>query len=109
VRIGALKHYVTIQQLTSSLDANGNTVEAWTDVASVWADITPLSAREFIAAQGLQSQVVARITIRHRTDVRASMRINHGGVIYNIAGVLADAGSGREYLTLPCSQGTNDG
>jgi SPP1 family predicted phage head-tail adaptor len=109
MRAGKLKHYVTIQQLASSLDASGNTVEAWTDVASVWADIAPLSAREFIAAQGLQSQVVARITIRYRPDVRASMRVNHDGVIYNIAGVLADPNSGREYLTLPCSQGTNDG
>lgn len=109
MRIGALKHFVVIQQLGSSLDANGNTVEAWTDFASVYADVAPLSAREFVAGQAVQSQVVARITIRYLAGVRASMRINHDGAIYNIQGVLADQGSGREYLTLPCSQGTNDG
>ncbi|TKE23299.1 head-tail adaptor protein, partial [Klebsiella pneumoniae] len=29
--------------------------------------------------------------------------------IYNIEGVLPDPRSGREYLTLPCSEGDNDG
>ena len=37
------------------------------------------------------------------------MRVVHGSKVYNIAGVLPDAGSGREYLTLACSEGVNDG
>jgi hypothetical protein len=37
------------------------------------------------------------------------MRVNHNGTIYNIHGVLPDKKSGREYLTLACSTGANDG
>lgn len=98
-----------IQQLTRSLDAGGNTVEAWTDFASVYAEVAPLSAREFVAGQAVQSGVDTRITIRYLAGVRPTMRILHDGRLFNIQGVLSDTASGREYLTLPCSEGVNDG
>jgi len=89
----------------------GEMVKSWQEVAQVWAGIEPLSAREFIQSAALQSAVSTRITIRHRVDVRASWRLVHlsRGTIYDIAGVLADKESGLEYLTLPCSEGTNEG
>lgn len=98
-----------IQQLTRSLDAGGNTVEAWTDFASVYAAVAPLSAREFVAGQAVQSGVDTRITIRYLAGVRPAMRILHDGRIFNIHGVPSDTASGREYLPLPCSEGVNDG
>lgn len=109
MRVGALRHLVEIQSLSSTIDGNGDTVQAWTPVAQVYAEIAPLSAREFIASQAIQSAVTTRITIRYRAGVLASMRLVHGDTIYNIAGVLPDPKSGREYLTLACSEGVNDG
>lgn len=106
---GKLRHRVRLERLERSKDSNGDTVEEWTLVAEIWAAIEPLSAREFVASQAAQSQVSARITIRWRDDVRAAMRIVHGDKLYNIAGVLADKDSGREYLTLPVTEGTNAG
>ena len=52
----------------------------------LWAKVTPLSARDLIAAQGNQSQVVARLKIRHRTDIDSSMRVIFKGVKYAIDG-----------------------
>lgn len=109
MRIGSLKHWVTLQQLARSLDASGNTVEAWTDFASVWAEVAPLSAREFVAGQAVQSGVNTRVTIRYLAGVRANMRVVHDGRYFNIEGVLSDTASGRDYLTLPCTEGVNDG
>lgn len=37
------------------------------------------------------------------------MHVHHGNRIYNIEGVLPDNCSGRKYLTLPYSEGVNDG
>jgi hypothetical protein len=37
------------------------------------------------------------------------MRINHNGRYYNIHGVLPDKDSGRDYITMPVSEGTGDG
>jgi SPP1 family predicted phage head-tail adaptor len=84
----------------------------WQDFATnVAAAIEPLSVREFIASQQMQSQITARITIRHRQGLTAQMRILHPstGKIYNPAGWLADPDSGLEYVTAPCSEGVNDG
>ena len=65
--------------------------------------------REFLAAQANQSQVVARMVIRYRDGLHAAMRIVHRGKVYNPAGFLPDADSGLEYLTIPVTQGVNDG
>lgn len=105
---GRLRHRVTIQQQVHGMDANGARTVTWQDVASVWAAVEPLSAKEFIQSASVQSNVVARVTIRYRV-LLPSMRIVHNGQAYNIHGVLPDKASGMEYLTLPVSTGVNDG
>lgn len=110
MRAGKLRHRVTIQQPGQTQDpATGEPTTDWQDVATVWASVEPLSAREFIAAQAGQSEISARIKIRYREGIDATMRILHRGKAYNIEGVLADPQSGRHYLTLPVSEGVNDG
>lgn len=111
MRAGKLRHRITIQQPGLYQDPQtGEMISGW---ATVWdkvpASVEPLSAREFIAAQAGQSEVTARIVIRYREGVLPTMRILHRGTVYNIQGVLADADSGREYITMPVSAGVNDG
>ncbi len=105
LKSGRLSHRVTIESPTYTQDSYGDPTPDWVTVAEVWAAIEPLSVREFMAAQSEQSKVSARITIRHRSDLSADMRILHNGKIYNIEGILPDPDSGLEYVTLPCSQG----
>jgi len=88
---------------------SGEVITSWVDVNKVWAAVEPLSAREFIAAAAGQSAVTSRLVIRYRPGITSAMRIIHSGKVYNIQGVLADMESGRDYLTLPCSEGVNDG
>lgn len=107
---GKLRHRVTIQKPGRTQDpVTGEIKNGWTDVATVWASVEPLSVKEFIAAESGQSEVTTRITIRYRQGITAKMRAVYRGANYNIKGVLADPKSGREYLTLPCSEGVNDG
>ncbi len=103
-----LRHRVTIQKPVETQDTDsGAVIVSWQDVATVWSEIAPLSAREFIAAQAEDSKINTRITIRYRNDVTAKMRLYHSSkdMYYNIEGVLSDKDSGLEYLTLPCSEG----
>jgi SPP1 family predicted phage head-tail adaptor len=109
---GKLRHRIAIEQKVDTPDPiTGYPVTVWQSVAEVWAEITPLSVREFVAAQATQSAVTGRVRIRWRTGITAAMRIRHlaDDRIYNIAGVLEDSRSGREWLTLPVSEGANDG
>lgn len=106
---GQLRHRITIQQKESVQDSNGDTVDDWSDFATVWAACEPVSVRDFIASRAEQSELSARFVIRYRDDIDASMRIIHRGAIYNIAGVLPDKESGLEYVTIPCRAGVNAG
>ena len=119
---GRLRHYVRIERKVNVLDSGGNVVQnlqtgeietEWEPLASVpnvWAEIRPLSAREFLAAQQTQSQVNCMLTIEFRSDLDPTMRIvDEAGTIYNIAGLIPDPVSNREWLTIPCSYGVNAG
>ena len=110
IKAGVLRHRIDIEQLTITQDSSGDAVRSWSALhSSVPASIEPLSARDFIAASSVQSQIVARITIRYRSGLNASMRLNHNGTIYNISGILPDKDSGLEYLTMPVTAGVNEG
>lgn len=110
MQAGKLRHRVLLQGKVQQQDPLTGAVESsWVDVATLWAEVSPLSVREFVAAQAGQGEVTTRIKIRYRAGVTRHQRILHRGQIFNIEGVLADPGSGREYLTLPCSEGVNDG
>lgn len=110
MRAGKLRHRVTLQKLIQAQNpVTGELTKQWVDLDSVWASIEYLSGREFIAAQAVQSEVTARILIRYRSDVEPKMRIKYRDKLYNIHGVLPDLKSGLEYLTLPVSEGVNDG
>lgn len=105
VAAGRLRHKVDLQEKTTAQDPiTGALVPTWTTIANVWADIAPLSGREFIAASAEQSEVRAKVVIRYR-DVNASMRVLHRGMYYNIHAVLPDADSGREHVTLMVGEG----
>lgn len=109
---GKLRHRLSLQEQGQTQDPNtGQLVVKWQEVNKLWASVEPLSAREFIAAKTHQSQISARVVIRATEGVNASQRLvdTRTGAIYNIEGVLRDPKSGHHWMTLPVSEGVNDG
>jgi SPP1 family predicted phage head-tail adaptor len=111
LQAGKLRHRVHFQRQVRQQDpTTGDIRTVWANLfTSVPAAIEPLSVREYIAAQSVQSEVVARITVRYREGLAATQRIVHGKKIYNPSGVLPDKDSGLEFVTIPCSEGVNEG
>ncbi|BAP36678.1 putative phage head-tail adaptor [Acinetobacter guillouiae] len=107
MRSNELRHRVQIQQKTDGRDENNYPIpEQWVDYKTLWAKITPLSARDLIAAQAAQSETVARLKINYRTDIETTMRVIHKGRIYAItSSALDDPNSGNEYCTFTLSGG----
>lgn len=110
LRAGQLRHRIEIQAPVHAQDpSTGADSVSWVTVPgceSVPAAIHPLSGREFMAAQAQQSQIVARMVIRARDGLNASMRALHRGKYYQFAGPpLPDMDSGLEYLTIPVNEG----
>jgi len=120
---GTLRHRVRIEVLGPLLDSNGDSIQdeqtgalaqTWVEVATVWAAIEPLSAREFIQSAATQSEVTARMVMRYRDGLTLDMRFVHvrtgrPDVIYNPRGFLADRDSGLDYLTIPVGAGVGQG
>ena len=111
MRAGDLRHRIFIQHQVEQQDpASGEVTTRWEAYATVWAAVSPLSARDLIAAQAGQSEASGRITIRYRPGVLSTMRILHRGQIFTIIGQpLPDKASGLEYLTLVVATGVKDG
>lgn len=107
MRSNELRHRVQIQQKTDGRDENNYPIpEVWEIYKTLWAKITPLSARDLIAAQAAQSETVARLKINYRTDIETTMRVIHKGRIYAITSpALDDPDSGNEYCTFTLSGG----
>ena len=105
-----LRRRVDIDRQVLTQDPMGGQTITWSPWATnVPAEIAPLSAREFLAANQVHGEVTARITIRWRAGLEPTMRIRHGTDIYNIAGVLPDAKSGRSHITILVTRGVNAG
>lgn len=105
LRAGTLNHRIELHEIVSTKDeTTGVVTEDWTLFAEVWANVRPASVREFIAAGAQGSNVTVQAQIRYVPGVKPSMRIRHGERIYQVEGVLPDPNSGKEWMTLPCSE-----
>ena len=108
MRTALLRKRITLQRRSTANDALGQEVLAWSDVATVFAQVEQLSGRELMTANAEYAENVARITIRFRTDVVEKMRILYGAVVYDITSVSDIDGTKRE-LQLNCKTGLSDG
>lgn len=101
MKAGLLSSKITIEQQTTTQDAAGQIVGAWTVVAAVWADVRQQRGMEVIKADAMVSTVKTSIRIRRRTDINAGMRVLLDGAVYNILAVSQDVGS-KVYTDLIC-------
>ena len=63
MRIGKLRHRITIECVVETQDADGAVIETWSTYETVQASIDPISGREYFAAQSTQADVTHRICI----------------------------------------------
>lgn len=103
MKIGKLRHRITLQEYTSSRDSFGAEVETWSDTATVWASIEPLSGREYFAAQQVNAEISTKITLRYRSSVKPTMRVLYEGRVYEILSVI-NAGERNRELILICKE-----
>lgn len=101
---GQLDQRVTIQQESRVEDEAGGAVVTWVDVATVWAEVKPLTGRERLHGQQLESPIDYRVTIRRRSDITAAMRLVWRGTPMQIRAV-PDPGPRAAYMTLDCEAG----
>lgn len=107
MRVGPLRHRVRIERkVEDGGGPYGEPVTTWEPVITVWAQISPQSARETDAAGQTLGQTTYEITMRYR-ELDYTHRLVHQGAIYDIREVRPP--NVRNMLTLVCTTGTTDG
>ena len=113
IRGGSLRHLVTLQRAVTASDGQGGQeVMSWDGIATVWADIWPLSGRDRLQAEQVQSTVLHRALIRFQASpsnpdlpfVAAKDRLIHKGLAHNIRAVL-DLEGRHQFLELDLESG----
>lgn len=85
---GRLRHLITIQAQSTTQDAVGQQTIAWTTVTTAWADIEPVSGRDYFNASGEHAEITHKITLRYGVTVRAGDRLVLGTRTFDVRSVL---------------------
>lgn len=101
MRSGQLNSRITVQQLSAGVDALGQPLTTWNDLAYLWAHILHSSGIETIKAGAESSVVRASIRVRYTRSITPAMRILADGYTYNVVSVLPDM-EGKQYTDLVC-------
>jgi SPP1 family predicted phage head-tail adaptor len=92
---GDLKYRLVLEQPVESADGAGGVTRSYTSVATLWASVSPVSARGEVAADDLGAEVTHQIVIRFRADMTTRHRLREGARIFVIAALRDQDGSGR--------------
>lgn len=74
---GPLRYRVMLQRPTVTQITGGAPVTNYADWIEVWAAIEPLTPREYLAAQAVNSDITKKIRIRFRPGLTAGIRVYH--------------------------------
>lgn len=105
VKVGELRHRVTIQATTAVQDTSASYAESWNDVATVWARVRPMNGREYYAMQQAQSSVSHEVVVRFRRGVTTANRLKLDSRIFDIEGVV-NYDERNEWMILYCTERT---
>lgn len=92
--VGKMRYRIEVQAYKSTRDGDGFETREWATLHMVWADIVPISGKEYLASSRETSEVTCRIYIRYRPGIKTTMRIKCKERIFEIESVLGDKRSG---------------
>ena len=113
LRAGQLTRRLKIQSRSTTQDTFGGPSLVWTDVATVWAEIQPLTGRELESAQRMASEVSHQITVRYQSlfdnpQQVTQMRALYKARVFNIHSALHEDERRVKLILLAC-EGLDDG
>lgn len=101
---GLMRDRITVQQFNKAVDAHGDVRddlgENWVTVCTVYAQISPISGREFYAAEQSQSEVSHKIRCRWFPGLKTEQRLVYRGRIFEIVSVIDWSNRHESYLIM---------
>lgn len=106
MNIGKLRHRIILLRQVNEVNDYGASTQTWKRVATVWADVRPLSGREYFSAKQVQSEVTTQIWLRHIEGIKPTMKVKFGKREFEILAVLNPQERGVS-LQLMCKETGN--
>ena len=94
MNIGKMRHQITFQRPSEEKDELAGYKDDWIDVATTWAQISPVSGREYLT-QIRETMVTHKVYCRYRPGITPRMRIKFGERFFRII---------SEGLTIMCEE-----
>ena len=88
MEIGRLRHRITLMRQVNEINDYGATMTKWKSIATVWAEVKPLSGREYFSAQQVQSEITTQIWLRYIEGIKPTMKVKFGKREFEILSVL---------------------
>lgn len=119
--IGRLDKRITIQRRSATKDDYGQQLDAWSEVATVWANVKPKvkpsGGREELRAMAIEPELTYTVVVRYTASLlppiaAAAMRISYqtptGTRLLNITAA-RDLDEERRFIIFDCTEGSLDG
>lgn len=103
VDIGRLKQRISFCILEEKEDKLGQSKQFVKEVKKVWANIIPISGKEFYEAKKLAADASYKIYVRYLSDIEPDMFIKYKEKIFDITSVV-DMGMEHKMLELRCTE-----
>jgi len=99
---GDLNRRLTLQAPVETGDGEGGVARAYADVCTLWAQVTPLTARADVAAGSLGAAIRYAIVIRARDDVTTRHIFLDGAATYRV--IAARLSADRRFLEIDAEE-----
>ena len=99
---GELNRRLVLEAPSETADGAGGVTRLYDVVTTLWAQVTPASARADVAAGSLGAVLRSRIVIRKRDDVSTRHRLLDGARIYRI--LSARESADRRFLEIEAEE-----
>ncbi|AKI01433.1 phage head-tail adaptor, putative, SPP1 family [Hoeflea sp. IMCC20628] len=84
MRAGKLDRTITIERLAETISQTGAVSSAWTNIATVRAEIVTQSATEFLNGFGEAEDGSIVFRIRHLSNISTADRVIYDATAYNV-------------------------
>ena len=100
--IGHLNRRLVLEAPTDTDDGAGGVARSYQAVTTLWAKVTPLSARADVSADSLGAALRFRIVIRNRHDVTPRHRLRDGARVFRV--VAACESDDRRFIEIDAEE-----
>lgn len=104
MKAGKLRHLVVLQTPSNTTSNTGDVQTGWATFKTLYANVVPLSGRDFYSAKAINSDITHRVELRWLPGVQPNMRVLHDGRLLELVSPPINVNERDRELHLMCKE-----